>query len=222
MLLLVYESEISVGFLSWSSRQRSRSFSNYDREVSRLRLRSFSITIEKFLDYDWEVSRLRSRSVSITIEKFLDYDREDSRLRSRRFSTTIEKILDYDREDSWKVLPKSSRQQLSRSFSIEKVIDEALIHSSFTLFLFSIGLTYCCYYMPLSFTTLRKWREKSPQNGLPQGLNSHPIAGLRPLALLQVPPPNQRIPHDRVSTLCLYCCRVACRHNLVPEFYYQS
>ena len=191
MLLLVYVSEISVGFC--------REVLNYVREVSRLR--------SKFLDYDREVSRLRSRSVSITIEKCLDYDREVSRLRSRRFSTTIEKILEK--------FSQSSRQQLSRSFSIEKVIDEALIHSSFTLFLFSIGLTYCCYYMPLSFTTLRKWREKSPQNGLPQGLNSRPIAGLRPLALLQVPPPNPWIPHDRVSTLRLYCRRVACQNAVL-------
>ena len=121
MLLLAYESEISLGF--------RREVLDYDREVSRLWSRSFSITIEKFLDYDREVSdydrevsdydrevsdydrevsRLRSRSVSITIEKFLDYDREDSRLRSRRFSkrlstkfstTVIEKFL--NREGYW-------------------------------------------------------------------------------------------------------------------------
>ena len=93
MLLLAYESEISLGLVVKFSTT----------------IEKFSTTIEKFLDR--EVSR--SRSVSITIEKCLDYDRQVSRLRSRRFSTTIEKILE---KSSF-----SSRLLLLRSFSIEKV-----------------------------------------------------------------------------------------------------
>ena len=163
-------------------------------------------------------SRQWSRSFSITIEKFLDYDRDFSRLRSRRFSITIEKILNYDREDSRKALPKVL------DYSYREVLDrEGYCWCFYTSLLYSIlvciGLIHCCYYMPLSFTTLRKWRERSPQSGRPQGLNSHPIAGLRPLALHQVPPPNPRIPHDRVSTLRLYS---RLQTYLVPEFYYQS
>ena len=71
--------------------------------------------------------------ISLVGRKVLDYDREVSRLRSRSVSTTIEKCLDYDREDSQKKKKKfffsfSSRLPLSRSFSIEKVIDLVFMH----------------------------------------------------------------------------------------------
>ena len=147
---------------------------DYDREVSRLRSRSVSTTIEKCLDYDREVSRLRSRSVSTTIEKF--------------FSTTIEKVLDHDREDSRKSHPLVLNYCYREASRMRRLID-----------IFLYELTCCSYYMPLSFTSFRKWQGRSLQTGLRQGLNSRLLAGLRPLVLLQVLPPNPWIPRDRLA-----------------------
>ena len=173
------------------------------------------------------MSRLRSTSVSITIDKCLDYDREESRLRSTSVSTTIEKVLDHDREDSPKK-KKKKKKKIPLALDL-RYRDASRLRWFFNLVLMHLFiLLHQANLLPLLYATIlyllqvRKWQGRIPQHGPLRGRNSRLLAGLRPLMLLQVPPPNPWTPRDRVSTLRLHHRRVTCRYYIAPEFYYQS